>query len=237
MTTTKKTEESDFMKICAAEDLAHMGLVQSHGCVFAIKNGALYGASENVSSFFGLKIGEIIGKDASEVMLGGDESLQAVVDRLNPDPNGQKSSLFSRKGKTPLELICHRTDDLTILEAVEVSAKVDPARLDISADKEAIGAASNAFHAASHVARAFKKLTDFDRTMVYRFLPDETGDIIAESREPNLTPFLGLRYPASDIPSNARKLYLQTPIRIVADARSTPSTVRTVDGPFPRWRA
>lgn len=230
MTTTKNAEESDFMKICAAEDLAHMGLVQSHGCVFAIKNGVLYGASENVSSFFGLKIGEIIGKDASEVMLGGDESLQAVVDRLNPDPNGQKSSLFSRKGKTPLELICHRTDDLTILEAVEVSAKVDPARLDISADREAIGAASNAFHAASHVARAFKKLTDFDRTMVYRFLPDETGDIIAESREPNLTPFLGLRYPASDIPSNARKLYLQTPIRIVADARSTPSTVRTVDG-------
>lgn len=229
METTEKIEDQDFMQICAAENLAHLGLIQSHGCVFAIRNGALYAASDNVGSFFKLKIDEILGKDASEVMLGSDESLQAVADRLNPDQNRHESSQFSRIGKSPLELICHRADDLTILEAVEISAKVDPAQLDISADVEAIRTANNAFHAASLAARAFKKLTGFDRAMVYRFLPDETGEVIAESREPSLTPFLGLRYPASDIPANARKLYLQTPIRIVVDARSTPSAMRTID--------
>lgn len=68
-----------------------------------------------------------------------------------------------------------------------------------------------------------RRLTGFDRVMVYRFLEDDSGAVIAEDRRDDLTPFLGLRYPASDIPVQARRLYLLNPLRLKADVNATRS--------------
>ena len=66
-------------------------------------------------------------------------------------------------------------------------------------------------------ARQLKALLGFDRVMVYRFHPDDTGEVIAEAREMRLESFFGLHYPASDIPPQARKLYLTNLLRIISD--------------------
>jgi len=63
-------------------------------------------------------------------------------------------------------------------------------------------------------ARQIRALTQFDRVMVYRFDVDGAGEVIAESATSNLTPFLGLRYPATDIPPQARALYRRNYLRI-----------------------
>ena len=54
--------------------------------------------------------------------------------------------------------------------------------------------------------------------MVYRFRHDDAGEVIAESRADDLEPFLGLRFPASDIPAQARTLYVRNRIRVIPDA-------------------
>ncbi|MCE8008584.1 HWE histidine kinase domain-containing protein [Aestuariivita sp.] len=74
---------------------------------------------------------------------------------------------------------------------------------------------------AKEAARGLKVLSGFDRVMVYRFAEDESGTVIAETLEPGMEPYLGLRYPASDIPKQARALYTRNVLRIIAD----------VDGP------
>ena len=66
-------------------------------------------------------------------------------------------------------------------------------------------------------ARQLKTLLGFDRVMVYRFHPDDTGEVFAEAREMRLESFFGLHYPASDIPAQARKLYLTNILRIISD--------------------
>ena len=66
-------------------------------------------------------------------------------------------------------------------------------------------------------ARQLKTLLGFDRVMVYRFHPDDTGEVFAEAREMRLESFLGLHYPASDVPPQARKLYLTNILRIISD--------------------
>ena len=66
-------------------------------------------------------------------------------------------------------------------------------------------------------ARQLKTLLGFDRVMVYRFHPDDTGEVFAEAREMRLESFFGLHYPASDIPAQARKLYLANILRIISD--------------------
>jgi light-regulated signal transduction histidine kinase (bacteriophytochrome) len=58
----------------------------------------------------------------------------------------------------------------------------------------------------------------FDRVMLYRFLSDGTGSVEAEARAEDVESYRGLRYPASDIPSQARALYLRNWIRLIADA-------------------
>ena len=66
-------------------------------------------------------------------------------------------------------------------------------------------------------ARGLKALTGFDRVMVYKFGEDQSGTVIAEACEPDMETFLGLRYPASDIPKQARELYKRSLLRLIAD--------------------
>ena len=82
------------------------------------------------------------------------------------------------------------------------------------------------FHDASELAdeaaRVLKQLLGFDRVMVYRFHSDLSGEVIAEAREPHLDAFLTLRYPKSDIPQQARELYLRNLLRIISDVNAAP---------------
>jgi len=74
--------------------------------------------------------------------------------------------------------------------------------------------------------REVSRLSGFDRVMIYRFLPDWSGEVIAEHVSGTLeTRFLGLRFPASDIPSQARRLYTANTIRVLADVRARPDTL------------
>jgi light-regulated signal transduction histidine kinase (bacteriophytochrome)/CheY-like chemotaxis protein len=69
-------------------------------------------------------------------------------------------------------------------------------------------------------ARLLRALTGFDRVMVYKFTGDGSGEVVADATKPGIPSFLGLRYPASDIPKQARALYERNWLRIVADTSS-----------------
>lgn len=73
-------------------------------------------------------------------------------------------------------------------------------------------------------------LTGFDRVMAYRFRHDDSGDVVAEACGEGLEPFLGRRYPASDIPAQARRLYLLNTLRMIADVSYVPVPVLGREG-------
>lgn len=60
-------------------------------------------------------------------------------------------------------------------------------------------------------------LTGFDRVMVYRFDSEGAGEVIAEAKREDLLPYLGLHYPATDIPEQPRQLYQQGLLRYIPD--------------------
>ena len=94
---------------------------------------------------------------------------------------------------------------------------------------------SNRLAPPKHSVRDFpeevRRVSGFDRVMVYRFLPDGSGIVDAESRADGVESFLGLRYPASDIPRQARELYLNNWIRLIPNARYTPEPIIPADDP------
>jgi PAS domain-containing protein len=71
-------------------------------------------------------------------------------------------------------------------------------------------------------AKIFKSLTGYDRVMVYRFDEDGHGEVFSEEREGALEPFLRNRYPASDIPHIARRLYIKNRVRVLVDVQYAP---------------
>jgi two-component system, chemotaxis family, sensor kinase Cph1 len=75
----------------------------------------------------------------------------------------------------------------------------------------------------------FKKLSGFDRVLLYKFHPDWHGEVVAEAKNNQASSFLGLHFPASDIPKQARELYQLTPVRAVANINATPTSIYTCD--------
>jgi chemotaxis family two-component system sensor kinase Cph1 len=74
-------------------------------------------------------------------------------------------------------------------------------------------------------ASKIKELTDFDRVMIYQYDADWNGEVVAEAKEDDLESFLGLHYPASDIPVQARALYEKNWTRIIPTIYYTPSQI------------
>jgi chemotaxis family two-component system sensor kinase Cph1 len=80
-------------------------------------------------------------------------------------------------------------------------------------------------------AVSLRKATGFDRAMVYRFLPDDSGEVVAEDAREGLESFLGLHYPASDIPQQARELYRRNWIRTIPDINYAPAPLMPAINP------
>lgn len=76
-------------------------------------------------------------------------------------------------------------------------------------------------------AQQVKQIIQFDRVMVYRFAADGHGEVVAEAKNDDLSPWLGLHYPASDIPVQARELYKLNLTRLIADVEAVPSRIST----------
>jgi light-regulated signal transduction histidine kinase (bacteriophytochrome) len=71
-------------------------------------------------------------------------------------------------------------------------------------------------------AKIFREIAGYDRVMVYRFDDAGHGEVFSEQREAHLEGFLGNRYPASDIPQIARRLYIRNRVRVLVDVEYQP---------------
>jgi diguanylate cyclase (GGDEF)-like protein len=71
-----------------------------------------------------------------------------------------------------------------------------------------------------------------DRVKIYRFHPDDSGEVIAESIQGDCLPsLLGLRFPAEDIPQVARELFVKVRQRVIVDVASGRKTLHQLDSP------
>lgn len=72
------------------------------------------------------------------------------------------------------------------------------------------------------VVEEVRELTGYDRVMAYKFHEDDHGEVIAEIRRSDLEPYLGLHYPATDIPQASRFLFMKNRVRMICDCNSEP---------------
>lgn len=126
----------------------------------------------------------------------------------------------ARLGALPLDLTLHAIDRTVLLElepARRTSGGAGDPITQLKTLLAAVQVAASVEESCAAAATALRAATGFDRAMVYRFLPDQSGVIVAENARAGLESFLGLHYPASDIPQQARELYRRNWLRTIAD--------------------
>lgn len=157
---------------------------------------------------------------------------RAVLDSIadlpdDPPPTAGRALEVTPPGGKPLDLVAHRTPaglivEIEPLQGVPETVRPSPLPVVLSMVARLAEATTvQAFCAAA--AEEVRRVTGFDRVMVYRFEPDDSGAVVAEARHADLGSYLGLRYPASDVPAQARALYVQNWVRIIPDARYVPA--------------
>ena len=128
-----------------------------------------------------------------------------------------------------LDVTIHRSGErlLVELEPVETTPMTAAHMLGVlNAMATGFERASNLQALCERAATAFRQLTGFDRVMVYRFLDDEAGRVMAEDRAPDLGTFLNHHFPASDIPKQARALYVRNRTRTIPQIDYAPAVLR-----------
>jgi light-regulated signal transduction histidine kinase (bacteriophytochrome) len=223
------TEERDLIDLtnCDREPIHIPGSIQPHGVLLVMTEPELevIQVSENVIDHIGMRIEDVLTRPLSALF--DRSSVEAVRTALSGGPSERANAIrISTSGK-PFDAVLHRHEGATILELEPASAvsaedvEHHPLRQTLIRVQD-VGTVSEL---ANIVVEEVKRLTGFDRVMFYRFNEVGDGSVDAESVAPGLEPYLGLHYPASDIPQQARRLYLENRLRIITDARSTPARI------------
>lgn len=213
---------------CAQEPIHIPGSVQPHGVLVVLSEPELtvVQVSANIESLLGIPVANACGSAVSSIL--GPTAADRLEHALHGGDNGPlKNPLHFMLGAgdgEPVEFECvmHRCGARIVVELEPYLHSVSPNRIDpfghVREPIERMEAAPDIATLVRNAAEAVRLISGFDRSLVYRFNEDWHGDVISESTNGVLpVAYLGLRFPAGDIPEQARRLYLLNPLRLIAD--------------------
>ena len=221
--------ETADLTTCDREIIHTPGSVQPYGAMLVVdpKTLDILQAAGAAESLLGRTAPNLVGLTLSDLMPA--EKIKQL-----------KGLLFENELRRPMHLLNFITNDAQMMLDVSVHQNAGGLIFEfeqaegaedgshnplsqVQAMVASISEAGSVDQLCQYATDQLQRTTGYDRVMVYRFLPDESGAVIAETVTGGHSRFLGLRYPASDIPQQARELYLTNWLRIVADIDAVPA--------------
>lgn len=247
------------LQSCQLEPIRRLSYIQPHGMLLTLQEPDLtiLQASENGPQFLGLTGATLVGQSLQQLFpsaqvrqivrctaqLGPEarQSLQLKI-KINPEPqddSGATPGTTCSSGQfRHLQATLHRSSGALLLELepldLEQVSPIGPAGLSprLRAALVNLRQAKGLAGLAQTLAQEIKALTGFDRVMVYQFEVDYSGVVIAESKPSHLESYLGLHYPATDIPPEARELFYQNWLRLIPDVNYSPAAIVPAQHPL-----
>ena len=222
-------EEVDLTN-CDREPIHISGHIQPHGVLLVVQEPQLeiLQVSENTLHLLGFAPESAIGQDLSllfdRVQL---EKLKACLRNENLKTVNPIKLYVERPGKSlEFDCILHRVQEVLM---VELELATSPENLSVFSFYHSVRATVSKIQSAKNLkdlcqvtVEEVRQISGFDRVMVYQFDPEGNGAVIAEDKAEKLSPFLGLNYPSSDIPKQARQLYSLNWLRLIPDINYKP---------------
>jgi light-regulated signal transduction histidine kinase (bacteriophytochrome) len=223
---------------CEREQIQLAGSIQPYGALLVVRESdqVVLQTSANAHEFLGFD-GPLIGSRLDA--LGGDLAAR-VRPYLRMPSQAIPVVIRCRTGRPESDFdgLLHRPGGCGLIIELERAGPKIAAVNKIESGMRILTTAASLRALVENTAEIFKDLTGYDRVMVYRFDKEGHGEVFSERRRPDLEAFLGNRYPASDIPQIARRLYERNRVRVLADVeyaavpivpRMSPITGRDLD--------
>lgn len=222
---------------CEREPIHQLGLVQSYGALLAVSpDWIVQHGSANLEQILGVPLDDALGQPVFNMIVAdGFERIRASLRQVSLSQGTVRIfNVVLRSNGKSFDVSLHQSNDHMI---IEFEPKSEVGGRDISAEVYAeislLRSARSYAELTKAAARSLAQLSGFDSVMVYQFMPDKSGKVIAEVRKDKEDRYLGLRFPASDIPAQARQLYTRSLLRLIADVNDTGSPIQpptTLDG-------
>ena len=223
---------------CDREPIHIPGAILPHGAMLVLDADTLevLQAAGDTPRLLGVPLGELLGQSVTTLFRADQvenlRGLAAALDLVKPrhllDPQ-----LRVIAGQ-PLDASLHRSAGSLVLEFEAADPSDRFAADPLAGVQEMIRGFDelSSLQALCHLAaERVRDVARYDRVLVYRFMQDGSGWVIAESREPHLEPFLDLHYPAADIPQQARALYVKNWLRLITQVDYDPAPLTPVKNP------
>lgn len=245
---------------CDAEPVRTPGCIQAHGALLVLRAAdlSILQASENTQAILGQEAVALLGKNiAAVVKAEGETRLRSILATEPTDRNPIYAFTLPAGGQVAaMDVTLHTLDGVVMLEFEATgrsehgqgSTPVTPGSRHppdyYSIIKKAVARLQTQDTVQGFcqgLADEVRLLSGMDRVMIYKFHADHHGEVFAESRRGDLAPWLGLHYPAEDIPKPARDIFARTWIRPVPDIQGAlaemtpllnPDTGKPVDMTF-----
>ncbi|UNU26984.1 ATP-binding protein [Microcoleus vaginatus] len=222
-------EEVDLTN-CDREPIHIPGHIQPHGVLLVVREPQLeiVQVSENTQDLLGIDAESAIGQDLSllfnRVQL---KKLKACLQNENLKTVNPIKLSVKKAGKSlEFDCILHRVEEVLMVE-LELATSQENISVfsfyhSVRATVSKIQNAQNLKELSQTTVEEVRKISGFDRVMLYQFDYEGNGAVIAEDKAEKLSPFLGLNYPSSDIPTQARQLYALNWLRLIPDINYQP---------------
>ncbi|QXH49075.1 GAF domain-containing protein [Pseudomonas fakonensis] len=218
---------------CDREPIQIPGSIQPHGCLLACDASAVtvLRHSANVAEMLGVQ-GEINGQKL-HALLGAElaHTLRNALARTREATRPALTFGVHLPNGRAFDISAHLFKGTAILEfepaGASIAEPIELARTLIAQLRE-VDQATKLFRDAARFVRA---VLGYDRVMIYQLGADGAGKVVAEAKRGDLESFLGQYFPASDIPQQARALYLRNPIRVISDTKFKTVPIEPVRDP------
>ncbi|MFN8609797.1 MAG: ATP-binding protein [Vulcanimicrobiota bacterium] len=207
---------------CDREPVHIPGCLMPHGALLAVRadDGLILQVSQNCQALLGFQPEQCLGQPLEQFFPALLPTLQQCAVRAGPPvavPEGRHNGL---------QLVVHRQDPLLVLEWEPASQDSTSLLLGTQAALARLQGHTDLNGLLQALTEELRGLFGIDRVMVYRFHADWTGEVLAESAHEKLdTHYLGLHFPASDIPAPARAIYEKVWLRVIEDATAEPVAI------------
>lgn len=233
--TSQQSVLEEALQVCASEPIHLIGSIQPAGVMLAVDRTSFLvrAASQNLSGIFPLAAAEAIGKPLAELidgdqltwlqtLIGSGSWEGAKVWSLALPVNGRlltfDAQIFLAGELFVLEIEQWQAPQGDVFHSLFIPIRDALWKLDSEIDLDRY---------AQMAVEQVRALTGFDRVMMYRFDHNWDGEVIAESKTEDADSYLGNRFPASDIPPQARALYTRNLVRLIADVNAVPVPLLT----------
>ena len=195
---------------CDQEPIHICGEVQEYGFLLGTKDSKISFYSENILELFALQSHSLLGKEIRDFFQ--DLQLDINWENFSNDHDLAIQHIQCQDGEYTLCIHTYNGFTFYEIEKVLPNHKINQEYKAI----QNILKLTNEENIWQVLLTEIQNVINFDRAMIYQFLYDGSGQVIEESVKPGLESYLHLRYPESDIPAQARALYLKNTVRITS---------------------